>query len=127
MIAVSLFGLRQSWRPGITIVCEKHVRANKRAILQGEPFPHHVPVLDGHVVPNGNPGFNEAMVSDIAVRAYGDILHYMGEGPYASALTDELRLYYRSWMYEYTVYDHLLQLQPISDSLGKEAIGSPKR
>ena len=44
------------------------------------------------------------MVSNTAICAYGDISHYMGEGPYASALTDVLSLYYCRRMYEYTIH-----------------------
>jgi hypothetical protein len=77
---------------------------NKHTIFQGDPFPNHVSIFDGYVAPNSHTGFNEAMISDIAIHADGDALHYVDKGPNASALADLLSFYDRSWMYEYVVH-----------------------
>jgi len=77
----------------------------ENAIFQGDPIPYHVSVLDGHIAPNNNAGFNEAMTSHVAVSADGNILHHMRESPNASALANLLSFHYCSWMYEHTIHE----------------------
>jgi hypothetical protein len=67
------------------IVCATNAGTYKHVIFDLDPVPHHSLVLEGDPVADAGTGFNEGMITYIAVAPDHGSLHDVRESPYMRA------------------------------------------
>src|SRR5688572_16029507 len=81
------------------------MRPDKHPILDSDAFPHHVAVLQGHVVAQAASSLDETVVSNVTSSPDAGTLEDMGVRPNACPFSNFFRLDQSSWVNVDTGHD----------------------
>ena len=75
--------------------------SNKNTVLERNPIPNHVPILYCNPISHERSGFDETVISDIAVLTDSDLRHDVRIGPDPASFADEVGLHKSSLFHHY--------------------------